>query len=139
MTENQRNRSFKSIEAVNMGKQNGELMKAKSPVELGEVSVNSNTQEIDESLSDEVYELLWGHDRNTIPTAVDYAYEQIWKQLVFSNEQKEQRLSDVSLAEKLGVSRTPVRQAAAVRRTARSRAAAAHSPTRGYANPPRAS
>lgn len=97
-----------------MGKQNGELMKAKSPVELseaGEVSLNSNAQEIDESLSDEVYELLWGHDRNTIPTAVDYAYEQIWKQLVFSNEQKEQRLSDVSLAEKLGVSRTPVRQA----------------------------
>jgi DNA-binding GntR family transcriptional regulator len=94
-----------------MGKQNGELMKAKSPVELDEASVNSNAQEIDESLSDEVYELLWGHDRSTIPTAVDYAYEQIWKQLVFSNEQKEQRLSDVSLAEKLGVSRTPVRQA----------------------------
>src|SRR2546421_2935330 len=94
-----------------MGKQNGELMKANLPVEPGEVGVNSIAQGIDESLSDEVYELLWGHDRNTIPTAVDYAYEQIWKQLVFSNDRKEQRLSDVSLAEKLGVSRTPVRQA----------------------------
>ncbi len=72
---------------------------------------NSNTQVIDESLSAEVFELLWGHDREAIPTAVDYAYEQIWKQLVFANERKEQRLSDVALAEKLGVSRTPVRQA----------------------------
>jgi DNA-binding GntR family transcriptional regulator len=42
---------------------------------------------------------------------VDYAYEQIWKQLVFANERKDQRLSDVVLAEKLGVSRTPVRHA----------------------------
>ncbi len=86
-------------------------MKTKSPVEPDEVGVNSNAQVIDENLSDEVFELLWGHDRNAIPTAVDYAYEQIWKQLVFSNQRKEQRLSDVALAEKLGVSRTPVRQA----------------------------
>src|SRR5258708_18353259 len=83
----------------------------KSPVEPDEVSENSNTQVIDENLSAEVFDLLWGPDRNAIPTVVDYAYEQIWKQLVFSNEQKEQRLSDVTLAEKLGVSRPPVRQA----------------------------
>src|SRR6266699_5587228 len=86
-------------------------MKAKSSVEPAEGSINSNAHVIDENLSAEVFDLLWGPDRNAIPTVVDYAYEQIWKQLVFSNEQKEQRLSDVTLAEKLGVSRTPVRQA----------------------------
>lgn len=76
-----------------------------------EVGENSNTHVDEENLSAEVFELLWGHGRSTIPTAVDYAYEQIWKQLVLSNEGREQRLSDVALAEKLGVSRTPVRQA----------------------------
>ena len=86
-------------------------MKTKSPVGPGETGVDLNAQVIDENLSDEVFELLWGHDRNAIPTAVDYAYEQTWKQLVFFNQRKEQRLSDVALAEKLGVSRTPVRQA----------------------------
>jgi DNA-binding GntR family transcriptional regulator len=85
-------------------------MKAKSSVEPEEGRVNSHAHVIDENLSAEVFELLWGHDRSAIPTAVDYAYEQIWKQLVFSNERKEQRLSDVTFAEKLGVSRTPVRQ-----------------------------
>ena len=83
----------------------------KPPVEPEEARSDGNGQIVDESLSTEVFELLWGHDRNTIPTAVDYAYEQIWKQLVFASERKEQRLSDVALAEKLGVSRTPVRQA----------------------------
>src|SRR5258708_19780762 len=86
-------------------------MKTKSPVGPGETGVDLNAQVIDENLSDEVFELLWGHGRNAIPTAVDYAYEQTWKQLVFFNQRKEQRLSDVALAEKLGVSRTPVRQA----------------------------
>src|SRR5260370_40702308 len=85
-------------------------MKTKSPVAPGETCVDLNAQVIDENLSDEVFELLWGHGRNAIPTAVDYAYEQTWKQLVFFNQRKEQRLSDVALAEKLGVSRTPVRQ-----------------------------
>lgn len=73
-----------------------------------------------ENLSTAVFELLWGHERTALPTAVDYAYEQIWKLLVFGENQQEQweqqqrqeqRLSDVTLAEKLGVSRTPVRQA----------------------------
>ncbi len=76
-----------------------------------EVDEESQAHVIDEDLSARVFESLWGHDRNAIPTAVDYAYEQIWKQLVFSDERKEQKLSDVVLAEKLGVSRTPVRQA----------------------------
>src|SRR5437016_14565819 len=85
-------------------------MKAKSSVELAEGSINSNAHVIDENLSAEVFELLWGHDRIAIPTAVDYAYEQICKQLVFSNERKEQRLSDVTFAEELDVSRTADRQ-----------------------------
>lgn len=72
---------------------------------------SENAQDINENLSAEVFATLWGNDRTALPTAVDYAYEQIWKQLVFAHEQKEQRLSDVVLAEKLGVSRTPVRQA----------------------------
>src|SRR5438552_4552953 len=84
---------------------------AQSPVEPGETNENPNTQGIDDNLSAEVFETLWGNDRTALPTAVDYAYEQIWKQLVFAQEQKEQRLSDVVLAERLGVSRTPVRQA----------------------------
>src|SRR5260370_17307698 len=84
---------------------------AKLTVEREEMSKNSHTKVIDESLSSEVVGLIGGDDRDTIPTAVDYAYEQIWKQLVFASERKEQRLSDVALAEKLGVSRTPVRQA----------------------------
>jgi DNA-binding GntR family transcriptional regulator len=82
-----------------------------SPIEPDGIKTNSDAHFIDESLSSEVFEMLWGQDQNALPTAVDYSYKQIWKQLVFANEQKEQRLSDVVLAEKLGVSRTPVRQA----------------------------
>ena len=76
-----------------------------------EANTKSDTQVIDDSLSNEVFEMLWGQNQNALLTAVDYSYKQIWKQLVFANGQKEQRLSDVVLAEKLGVSRTPVRQA----------------------------
>lgn len=84
---------------------------AQRPAEREEASEDSETPIIGEDFSSEVFELLWGHERGTPPTVVDYAYKQIWKQLVFANERKEQRLSDVTLAEKLGVSRTPVRQA----------------------------
>jgi DNA-binding GntR family transcriptional regulator len=84
---------------------------AQSPVEPDETSESAQTQIVAEHLSAEVFATLWGNERNTLPTAVDYAYKQIWKQLLFAQEQKEQRLSDVVLAEKLGVSRTPVRQA----------------------------
>jgi DNA-binding GntR family transcriptional regulator len=84
---------------------------AESAAEPDETSQESSKKILDENLSTEVFATLWGNDRNVLPTAVDYAYEQIWKQLVFAHQQKEQRLSDVALAEKLGVSRTPVRQA----------------------------
>src|SRR5438132_1826929 len=65
----------------------------------------------DESLSAELFNLLWGQERAAMPTVVDYAYEQIWKHVILIGGAEEQRLSDVTLAEQLGMSRTPVRQA----------------------------
>jgi DNA-binding GntR family transcriptional regulator len=65
----------------------------------------------DESLSAELFNLLRGQERAAIPTVVDYAYEEIWKHVIMIGGSEEQRLSDVTLAEQLGMSRTPVRQA----------------------------
>ena len=65
----------------------------------------------DESLSAELFNLLWGQERSATPTVVDFAYEQIWKRVIMIGGSEEQRLSDVTLAEQLGMSRTPVRQA----------------------------
>ena len=65
----------------------------------------------DESLSAELFNLLWGQERTAMPTVVDYAYEEIWKRVIMIGGSEEQRLSDVALAEQLGMSRTPVRQA----------------------------
>src|SRR5438067_1393284 len=65
----------------------------------------------DESLSAELFNLLWGQERAAMPTVVDYAYEQIWKRVIMMGGSEEQRLSDVTLAEQLGMSRTPIRQA----------------------------
>ncbi len=62
-------------------------------------------------LFDEIFDLLRGHERSVLPTTVDHAYEMIWKQLMFSGGRGGERLSDVTLAAQLGVSRTPVRQA----------------------------
>ena len=66
----------------------------------------------DESLSAELFNLIWGQERAAMPTVVDYAYEEIWKRVIMIGGSEEQRLSDVTLAEQLGgMSRTPVRQA----------------------------
>jgi DNA-binding GntR family transcriptional regulator len=65
----------------------------------------------DESLTAELFNLLWGQERSAIPTVVDYAYEEIWKHVIMIGGSEEQRLSDVTLSEQLGMSRTPVRQA----------------------------
>ena len=65
----------------------------------------------DESFGEELFNLLWGQERPAMPTVVDYAYEQLWKRVIMIGGSEEQRLSDVSLAEQLGMSRTPVRQA----------------------------
>src|SRR5579884_1841114 len=65
----------------------------------------------DERLGAELFNLLWGQERAAMPTVVDYAYEQIWQRVIMMGGGEEQRLSDVTLAEQLGISRTPVRQA----------------------------
>ena len=65
----------------------------------------------DESLGVELFNLLWGQERTVMPTVVDHAYEQLWKHVIMIGGSEEQRLSDVTLAEQLGMSRTPVRQA----------------------------
>ena len=72
---------------------------------------SSMAEAFDASLSAELFNLLWGQDRSAIPTVVDYAYEEIWKRVIMIGGSEEQRLSDVTLAEQLGMSRTPVRQA----------------------------
>jgi DNA-binding GntR family transcriptional regulator len=65
----------------------------------------------DERFSTELFNLLWGQERSAMPTVVDYAYEEIWKHVIMIGGSEEQRLSDVTLSEQLGMSRTPVRQA----------------------------
>jgi DNA-binding GntR family transcriptional regulator len=65
----------------------------------------------DESLSAELFNLLWGQERTAMPTVVEYAYKEIWKRVIMVGGSEEQRLSDITLAEQLGMSRTPVRQA----------------------------
>jgi DNA-binding GntR family transcriptional regulator len=65
----------------------------------------------DNSLIAELFNLLWGQERPAMPTVVDYAYEEIWKRVIMIGGSEEQRLSDVTLSEQLGMSRTPVRQA----------------------------
>jgi DNA-binding GntR family transcriptional regulator len=59
----------------------------------------------------EIFDFLWGTARGPIPTAVDHAYETIWRQLISGERKPGERLSDVELSTQLGVSRTPIRQA----------------------------
>src|ERR1700686_1736187 len=65
----------------------------------------------DDRLGKELFTLLWGQERTAMPTVVDHAYEQLWKLIIIIGGSEEQRLSDVTLAEQLRMSRTPVRQA----------------------------
>jgi DNA-binding GntR family transcriptional regulator len=62
-------------------------------------------------IANQIYQFLWGEERDPLPTAGDHAYEQIWRQLITGARKPGERLSDVELAAQLGVSRTPVRQA----------------------------
>ncbi len=64
-----------------------------------------------DGIAAEIFDLLWGAERPAIPTAVDHAYEQIWRRLIAGEWQPGERLSDLDLAAQLRVSRTPVRQA----------------------------
>ena len=72
---------------------------------------DSMAEAYDERVSAELFHLLWGQDRSAIPTVGDYAYEELWKRVILIGGSEEQRLSDVTLADQLGMSRTPVRQA----------------------------
>ena len=65
----------------------------------------------DNRLGEELFDLLWGQERPDMPTVVDHAYKQLWKHVIMIGGSEEQRLSDVTLAEQLRISRTPVRQA----------------------------
>lgn len=64
-----------------------------------------------DGIAAEIFNLLWGADRPAIPTAVDHAYERIWRKLIAGEWQPGERLSDLDLAAQFRVSRTPVRQA----------------------------
>lgn len=57
------------------------------------------------------FDLLRPSDGRTIPTAVDHAYEMIWRRLIRGEREPGERLADTELAAQLGLSRTPVRQA----------------------------
>ncbi len=75
------------------------------------VQPDSAMTAIPAELAAEIFDLLWGTDRGPIPTAVDHAYESIWQDLVIGGHRPGDRLSDVDWSERLGLSRTPVRQA----------------------------
>jgi DNA-binding GntR family transcriptional regulator len=62
-------------------------------------------------LHDAIFALLRPDDPSGIPTAVDHAYDMIWRQLIKGERQPGERLTDTELAAQLGLSRTPVRQA----------------------------
>jgi DNA-binding GntR family transcriptional regulator len=64
-----------------------------------------------DALHDVIFDLLHPSDRSGIPTAVDHAYEMIWRQLIRGEREPGHRLTDTELAAQLGLSRTPVRQA----------------------------
>jgi DNA-binding GntR family transcriptional regulator len=62
-------------------------------------------------LYDVIFDLLRPKDSHGLPTAVDHAYEIIWRQLMKGEKGPGERLTDTELASQLGLSRTPVRQA----------------------------
>jgi DNA-binding GntR family transcriptional regulator len=64
-----------------------------------------------DDLHDVFFDLMRAGERAAIPTAVDHAYEMIWRQLIRGKRQPGDRLTDTELASQLGLSRTPVRQA----------------------------
>lgn len=69
------------------------------------------SSEVLNDLHDAIFALLRPPGPTGIPTAVDHAYEVIWRQLVKGERAPNERLTDTELAMQLGLSRTPVRQA----------------------------
>lgn len=70
----------------------------------------ASAEELDDLYS-VIFELLRPAGPPSIPTALDYAYDAIWRQLIKRERQPGERLADTELAAQLGISRTPVRQA----------------------------
>jgi len=62
-------------------------------------------------LYEEIAGLFMPAGQPAIPTAVDHAYEMIWRGLVRHEHAPGQRLADTELALQFGLSRTPVRHA----------------------------
>lgn len=76
------------------------------------MDLNTNTELPDlNHVTRSIFQLLRGQDRPNVLTAVDQAYEWIWRQQIIMPSKKSRRLSDVALAAQLQISRTPVRQA----------------------------
>jgi DNA-binding GntR family transcriptional regulator len=73
-------------------------------------TLEPQAQTVDD-LHDLIFELLRPSTAPTIPTAVDHAYEMIWRLLIRGERKAGERLADTELASQLGLSRTPVRQA----------------------------
>ena len=67
--------------------------------------------EVQEAFSEIMLDLLWGIEQPPVPTAMDHAYRMIWQQIVTGEHGQGARLNDSDLATRLGLSRTPVRQA----------------------------
>lgn len=68
-------------------------------------------EETMDGLYDAIFALLRPSGSHGLPTAVDHAYEVIWRQLMKGERGPGERLTDTELAAQLGLSRTPVRQA----------------------------
>src|SRR5438270_6656796 len=73
--------------------------------------ITAGSAQTSDDLHAVVFDLLRATHRDAIPTAVDHAYEMIWRQLIRGEHRQGERLTDTELAAQLGLSRTPVRQA----------------------------
>ena len=62
----------------------GQRLQAQDPAEGASAMAGpaSAASVFTNEFSIEMFELLWGHERGVLPTAVDHAYEMIWKKLI---------------------------------------------------------
>ena len=75
------------------------------------VSLLTEAAEAKEAFSMIMLDLLWGIEQSPVPTAMDHAYQMIWQQIITGEHGQGARRNDSELATRLGLSRTPVRQA----------------------------
>src|ERR671927_259312 len=74
-------------------------------------NVAAPSPEVLDDLYAVIFDLLRPSEAAHIPTALDHAYDMIWRQLIKGERRPGDRLPDTELAAQLGISRTPVRQA----------------------------